>query len=206
MRNTRWRLLGLLSLLATAGCKGGPAPCTTFIGSPQQPIEGTLITVDKNGALVDVAAGDAVLLQPPPQGGYVVYAGARARNLKACNVDFQGQLIDMATGGLAGFDRRQANLVAGPDGWGRPDGSQFANLANVNPCPDPSPNDVQGRTLLLQMQLTDQDGRTLKLSTPVVPQCQLDDPGVQANCVCTCSANYSLGKCGFPDGGAGDGG
>lgn len=38
-------------------------------------------------------------------------------------------------------------------------------------------------------------GRSAQVQQPIVPTCMLADPAAQADCICTCSANYVLGKC-----------
>ncbi len=197
-------LIGVLCVLIAPGCKASDPQCGPFIGDPSRPAEARLVALSQ-GQVVDVTDGSALSLEYPPQGGYVVYVGARVRNVSSCNADFQGQLLEPLNGNVLGFDRRQANLVLGADGWGRAPAPETSNFPNVNLCPDNSPNDVQARTLTLEMKITDRDGRTVTVSAPVVPRCQFADPGMQFNCVCTCSASYFPGKCGFGDGGNSDG-
>ena len=194
------RIAALLAAAQWAAC----APkCTVFIGDRNLPVEAVLIASTPTDALSDILAGATVQLEPPPQGGYVTYAGARVKNVAAgsCDVTFAGSLREPSTGTEVGFDRRQSKLVVDANGFGVPEAPAHQNVPNINPCPDYGPTDAHDRTLTLEMNITDAEGRTGFISTPVVPRCQLSDPGVEYNCNCTCSANYFLGKCNFGDGG-----
>jgi hypothetical protein len=185
-----------------AGCRPERHCAVTFIGDPSQPPEiQMLITDGASQTFAMVMSGQAAPVEPPPQGGYVMYVGAAARNLDACGVELRGELRDPATNDQIAFDARTTNLILGTDGWGRPDPSNNSNVSNVNACPDYTPKDVQGKTYLLGMTVVDRENRKASLSIPVVPTCMLANPAVQADCVCTCSANYFLGKCGASDGG-----
>jgi len=147
--------------------------------------------------LAEVTADLPIPLEPPPQGGYVMYLGAKVRNMQAC-VEFQGRLRDRGTGFEVGFDARGSTLVINADGWGYPDPRNNANVSNVNGCPDYTKRDVNGQSYDLEMTVVDREGRTAKVTQPIVPTCMLADPATQADCVCTCAANYTLGKCGSP--------
>jgi hypothetical protein len=175
-----------------------------FIGDSTQPPQAIMIYTDGvSQTLLEVQPGQAIPLEPPPQGGYVMYLAARIRNMSACVV-FSGNLKEPETGKQVGFDARGSTLQLRDDGWGWPDPRSNSNLSNVNGCPDYSSEDVQGKRLALEMTVTDRDGNTAKVTQPIVPTCMLSDPLAQADCICTCSANYVLGRCAFPDAGAGD--
>ena len=51
----------------------------------------------------------------------------------------------------------------------------------------------------VDVTLVDRDGRTAKVSHTILPTCQLSDAASQQDCICTCGANYTLGKCALPD-------
>jgi hypothetical protein len=184
----------LLCGLIAAGCHD-PKPCGPFLGDPSLPPEATLIAL-AGDTVVEVAAGDPILLERPPQGGHVVYTAPRVRNVSSCNADMEGQFRDPVDGRLLGYDRRQANLVPTGDGWGQPKPPERSNFPNVSLCPDATDHDLREVPLLLDMKLTDADGRQIAFTTSVVPRCQLADPTLQALCVCECSAGYVPGKCG----------
>ena len=191
-----------LAALLLAGCPSGPRCSAGFIGDPKLPVEIEMLITDGASQMFSlVMMGEQAPVEPPPQGGYVMYVGAQARNLDACGVQIGGELRDPDTNDQVGFDARTTNLILGSDGWGRPDPSNNSNVANVSACPDFTPKDVQGKTYLLGVTVVDRENRKATVSIPIVPTCALADPAVQRDCLCTCSANYFLGKCGAPDGG-----
>jgi hypothetical protein len=191
------RRLALLLLTFAATCGGPPQPACPagFIGDPSLPPEAQMVYTDGvSQQILDVSAGMAIPLVPPPQGGYVMYLAARVRNMDSC-VEFRGTLRDPVTGDEVGFDARGSTLEMHDDGWGWPKAISNANLSNVNGCPDYSASDVQGRGYTLEMQVVDKSGRSITVSQPIVPTCMLTNAADQADCICTCSANYVLGKC-----------
>ncbi len=182
-----------------AGCSSGPRCKAGFIGDATKPVElaAVLATDGVSQMLKVVNANDPVPLEPPPQGGYVMYIGAQVRNLDACGAELRGSLRDPVTDDEVGFDARTTNLLLGADGWGRPDPSDNSNVSNVNGCPDYFAKDVQNQTYNLRVTVVDREGRSGVTTVPIVPTCdQLTDPKIHYDCVCTCSANYVLGRCG----------
>jgi hypothetical protein len=192
----RGALFVVLGLLGCSGQKDTKDTCAAgFIGDPNQPPQVTMIYTDGiSQELSDVTPNQAIPLEPPPQGGYVMYLAARIRNMDAC-VEFRGSLNDPDNGNQVGFDARGSTVVQRGDGWGWPDPTSNSNLSNVNGCPDYSPKDVQGQRYTLQMTVTDREGRTAQVEQPIMPACTLADSTTQADCICICSANYVLGKC-----------
>jgi hypothetical protein len=191
------RTLLALIAVAAAACDDPKPRCPAgFIGDPSKPTEATMLISDgTSGTENPIAPHDPLPLEPPPQGGYVSYVGTAARNLDGCGVELRGTLRDPDTGAQLGFDARTTDLVRGADGWGRSNAANNANLSNVNICPDYSSKDRQGQEFILELQVVDRGHRTATVSMPVVPTCNLTNPLVQADCLCTCSANYFLGKC-----------
>jgi hypothetical protein len=155
-----------------------------------------LVTDGKSMMLAPVADGDSIPMEPPPQGGFVMYIGAMARNVDGCGIELAGTLRDPDTMAQLGFDGRNTDLVAGADGWGRSDARDNSNEANVNSCPDYSNKDRVNGDFILEMKVTDRQKRTATVSHRVKLIC---DPTLSPQgfdeCFCTCSANYSLGKC-----------
>ncbi len=196
------RLLPFVALFVL-GCGPARHVCPTgFVGDPKLAAEAVVIWTDGiNDTFADLTDGQALPLEPPPQGGYVIYVAARVRNMDGCALQFRGRLRDADTHDEVGYDARSSNLVVRADGYGYPEANN-SDVSNVNGCPQVSPKDVQGKTYDLEMTVVDQDGRTVVVVKPVVPTCSLADPIIQNHCVCTCSANYFPGKCGFGDGGA----
>ncbi len=177
----------------------------TFIGDPSQPPEAILVVTDGlSGMLTDVNDGDAVPLSRPPQGGQVTYAAARVRNINRCSVQLRGRFRDPTTNAELGFDGRNADLVVGADGWGRPDVSQLSNLANIPLCPDFDPvRDNVGTMTTLEMNVEDQKGHSTTVSKIVIPTCTAPDPSMRALCQCECShlPTGTTRMCGASDGG-----
>ena len=154
--------------------------------------------------LVDVHDGDTTPLSRPPQGGQVTYAGARVRNINRCAVQFQGRYRDPTTMFELGFDGRNADLIVGDDGWGRPDVTQLSDLTNIPLCPDNDPvRDNVGVPAILEMTVADQHGHSVKVSQTVTPTCTVADPTMRALCNCECTHVPSTGRmcgadAGFP--------
>lgn len=192
----------LVLCVGVVGCGGKVVKPGDFIGDPAQPARATLVVTDAvHDVLVAVGAGDGVPLEPPPQGGYVIYAGVRAVNLLRTAVVVRGQLRDPTDGASIGFDARTVDLVLQPDGWAAPRARDPSSFANIAACPDYRARDIQDQTYTLEVTLIDRQGRTATASQPVIPRCLLDDPRLRQHCVCTCSRNYFLGRCTFADGG-----
>ena len=197
-----------LFVFFTNACKGPDKPpptCDdTFIGDPSLAPEAMVVVTDGlSGMLVDVNAGDAVPLVRPPQGGQVTYAAVRVRNINRCAVSLAGRFRDPTSMVELGFDRRTVDLVAGADGWGRPDVTHLSNLANIPLCPDNDPKrDNQGTPALLELQVTDQHAHTVTQTVQVVPTCTSPDAAMRALCVCECSHLPATGRmCAAADGG-----
>jgi hypothetical protein len=93
------------------------------------------------------------------------------------------------------------------DGYGQPDLSDPANVANVPVCPNYTDRDVVDNDWQLQVEVRDQHGREATAWSLVRPVCQQSTPYLRALCDCECRAGYYFGKCGGTlDGGTQDGG
>jgi hypothetical protein len=118
-----------LVLLAAAGCTSGGLDCA--IGNPSGAPEITLVTRTVDGRAVPLADGGEIPLIEPPQGGKVVFVGARARNV-ACVVQVFASLRDEASGRIVGSEGRPVKLTPAADGWGEPEHpTELSNYANV---------------------------------------------------------------------------
>jgi hypothetical protein len=194
------RLLALSPLLLVAACGNSVSCPTGFVGDKSLPPEAIAVYTDGTDLTYhDLPDHFALPVEPPPQGGYVMYVGARVKNMNGCGVVFSGRLLDPQTMQEIGFDGRSSNLVLGADGYGYP-AANLSNVSNVNACPQVLGKDVQGQPYLLELTVTDKDGRSVKITKDIVPTCMQSDPRVQQHCICTCSANYAPGKCGFDAG------
>lgn len=228
----RGSALALLVLLAAVGCSDpGPVPsdggtdagteagtdagdggthgCTTgFVGDQTKDPEMTLTVLGAvtgpGAAATPVTDGDTVPLIFPPQGGRVIFVGARARNLEACGVTLTGAMRDKTTKQVR-LDARTVNLVLAGEGWLETDPTDYASFSNVPVCPNQwSKTDIFGTVYELEVTLADRDGRTVTKTIDVTPACA--EPERAAECLCICKGGYVLGETCAADGGAGDGG
>jgi hypothetical protein len=217
------RTSALLALLALAACSAPPSPpgdggvdagdgaayvCAAgFVGEATKDVELT-ITALLGAAATEVKDGDTVPLVFPPQGGRVIFAGVRARNLDTCAVTLTGALRDPASQQVR-LDMRTVNLLGAADGWAETDATDYSTFSNIPVCPNEwSETDVMGNVYQLELTVTDRGGRTLTRKLSVTPVCA--EPALEADCRCLCHAGYKLGEscsdAGLPDGDAGDGG
>ena len=182
----------LLALLcACPGPRTATPQCT-----PQRP-QGDLtqavqllpIALDGDGNLQPLHDGDSILLQKPPQGGYVLYAGAAARNVEACNATLTAQLIDPSSGvPLSGLDQRPTAFVVARDGFFWPVNG-YTQAGNIPACPDALGGGILGHDAILRVDVTDADGRTARAEVKVTAVCAAGDQG------CACSCGPTPGKC-----------
>lgn len=204
----RARGLGFIIVAALGGCAGGECRAP-FAGDPAQPVEvvpALTVAVDGGAALVEIKDGDKVGLQPPPQGGFVLYVGARLRHLDPCGVFIGALLRDPVTDAVrSNLDRRNGDLVAEPgSGWFVPKAlASFSSVANLPACPDDLGAGIVGQTLKLELTITERGGRRSVATRTVVPTC--GGGPCEAECRCQCGRGYVPGKC-AQDGGAGDAG
>ena len=208
-------ILRPLLLLAVAslgsGCPAPPPPeCRSrFAGDPEKPLEALLAVAeptDGGARLVEVKDGDRVVLQPPPQGGFVLYAGARVRNLDPCGATIGGLLRDPKSGAVrSNTDRRSTDFeLEGGSPYLVPRAlATFSTVANVPACPDDLGQGVAEQMLRLEVKVADRGGRETTVSRLVVPICPGGPCGDE--CRCICGPGYFPGKC-VPDGGGGAGG
>lgn len=188
--------LSLAAALALTGCPTpGPQPhpdggCE-FVGDPGKPLELEIIGVVSPGHAKALASGDQLPFFVPGQGGYVLYGGARARNLLPCRVIMTGELLDPDTGeATSNLDGRTANLWEQADGyWGPASADLTSELPNVSGCQDPFGKGAL-RSHLLHVVVQDTSGKTGSAKQLIVPSC-----GNDARCTCVCGPNYRPGGC-----------
>jgi hypothetical protein len=181
------------------GCK------LPFVGDPNAPMEMDVIALGVDEKLTTLEDGSDITLMFPPQGGRVVFAGVRARNVNPCGVRIAGALRDPVSKKVS-IDNRIINLQVTEDGYGRTDPLDFSSFANIAACPNQwSSQDLMDTPYELTVSLTDKDGRKLTHVRQVMPRC--DEPGREAECLCICDVDYLLGMAceGVPvDGGVED--
>lgn len=192
------RSLALIAVALGAGCGDGPrASCALgFIGDSSLPPEVELVVTDgASGLTRPLVDGDSVQLRPPPQGGFVFYVGARARNMDACDIGFTGDLREISTGRSVAYAARNVNLKPSPDGWGQSDATVITSFVHMNPCPNYEPEELVARPYRLDFEVRDRSERRKTVTVSIVPQCMLTDARQQMQCSCQCSAGFFPGKC-----------
>lgn len=147
-----------------------------------------------------LADGSVLDIIEPPQGGRVVFVGARVRNVDGCAALLTATLRDPNDNQVR-FDTRSVNLEDEGDGFGRVHAGDLSVYANIPVCP----NLWSGQSLYegdyrLELKLTDRAGREATTSYTVQAQCtgksqaSPGDPTVLQYCECLCKAGYVLGE------------
>ena len=167
--------------------------CTLpFLGDSTKPTELELIVLKADYTSTPVAEGDSVALLFPPQGGRVIFAGVRARNIDPCGIQLAGAVRDLATQQLR-VDARTVNLEATSDGWGQSSDADIASFANVPMCPNQwSTTNIYGTKYELEVTITDRAMHKTTKKVAVVPACA--EPENAAECTCICRGGYVLGE------------
>lgn len=167
--------------------------CTLpYVGDPNADMEVNLVWLGPNGKLKPIEDGSDVTLMKPPQGGRVVFAGVRARNLNPCGVRLLGALRDPISKQV-NVDTRILNLQIATDGYGQSDIADIFTFANIFACPNQwSDQDLMNAPYELTVSLTDLDGRKVTKVVEVIPRC--NEPGQVSECMCICDSQYVLGE------------
>jgi hypothetical protein len=189
---------------AAVACSG---EAFEVIGDPLAAPLITIVTRSVDGRAVPVSDLGEIPLVHPPQGGKVVFAGVRARNVTSV-LQITASLRDEESGRIVGHEGRPVMLARAPDGWGEPaQPAELSNYANIPACPSGNiaiQRDMYGRSYTLKVRVEDRRGRTAEASVRVVPACA--EPAFLEQCRCECAAGYVLGASCVPDGGVVDGG
>ena len=85
--------------------------------------------VHRNGACSPRAN---VLLERPPEAGYVLFIGIRARNIDPCEGTAEGRLLDPGSGAdvaIGHAPRVVSDFIPNGDGWASPEPSQHPRLS-----------------------------------------------------------------------------
>lgn len=155
-----------------------------------------------DGSALDFADGGVVDLVRPPQGGHVVFIGARATGLCGDNATLRGRLRFEDETFIA-LEGRSLDFrpIDGLPGWGRPNYFSIAGVANVPVCPNNTGRALLGTTLLLEAEVEDRDGTKPVGRVEVTLRCGQVDAGCRALCECECDEDYELGVgCDVPKG------
>lgn len=186
-------LIALLLAAPACGDEPPPDPCKLgYLGEEGADIQLEVIALDSSDVARPVSDGDEVDIIMPPQGGRVIFLGARATNLSACGVKLSGSLRDTGSGRVM-VESRTVNLRPTGDGWGASVDADISTFANVGVCP----NNWSGRNIFdedheIVVQVTDRDGRMAEQVRQVRPAC--NEPELEVECRCVCKHGYILGE------------
>lgn len=190
----RWSWAAVASLLLWAGCgskhdmtpDAAPRPCP--IGDLAAPAELEIVHLDASNAVIPTQAMAQVPLLPPPQGGWIVLLGARARNIDGCQIALTTALIDGCDRQILQIDKRPTRLEPGPDGWGTSTVTMFGNLPV---CPQlTAKRDLHDVPYDVTVVVEDPGGHKATATLAIVPTCRTGD----ALCACQCDRDYVIGS------------
>jgi hypothetical protein len=156
----------------------------------------------EDGTPRDLLDGAVVDLVRPPQGGHVIFVGARGTGLCGDNATLRGSLrfADDTLIALEGRSLDFAPIDGMPD-WGRPDYTNIAGLANVPVCPNNTGRALLMTPLLLQAEVEDRSGRHAIGGAQVMVACTQADAACRALCECECAKDYDISVgCDLPQG------
>lgn len=183
-------MLVLALAAAPGGCGGGgsevDAEVRCPIGDPAAPAEIEVVHLDANLQVVPTVDGAHVPLQVPPQGGWIILLGVRARNLDGCRLVLTTSFREACQGPIIKVDQRPARLMDTGDGWAISTTSTFGNLPI---CPQLTAlRDLHEQPYDVTVEVEDGDGKRASRTLSLVPTCPADE-----RCTCECDHNYVLG-------------
>jgi hypothetical protein len=165
--------------------------------SPTDAIEVTPAQYDTTTMqLTDIADGDPIDLSLPPQGGFVIFVGARVKHLDDASAVVRGTLYDAAGTKMLSMDGRAVQMHQQKDGSWLPDLTSYTNVANIAVCPSTTTTDLFNQPMTLEVSVTEsKSGRMGYARRRVVPSCRQTNAMQKTLCECECAANFSIGKC-----------
>jgi hypothetical protein len=196
-RPLTFTLMATVAGAALAGACGGggsPTPSSCFVGDMTAAPELELVYRTTDGMAAPLADGGEVPLLFAPQGGFVLFVGARARNIDGCTLSASSALVDPATSAVLTFERRPVTLAPTADGWLEPSHpDQLSNYSNLPACPLAGLTQaIDGVSYELQLQVLDGMNRMAQKTVTVTPTCA--EPVHASQCQCQCAAGYVLGS------------
>ena len=175
-----------------------PVACTlAFLGDKSKPVQLEITARDVAGHSAPVKDGGDVAVVFPPQGGRVIFVGARVTNVDPCGAKLSGALRDLATGQVR-VDIRTVNLVPTSDGFGGTLDVDISTFSNIPVCPNQwASDDVFDKPYELEVTVTDKTGRRGTQKVKVIPRCA--EPDRATECRCICRKGYILGSACTPE-------
>jgi hypothetical protein len=198
-------MTGAFAIAFAAACNsddehGPDAGCQeAYLGDKSAPMQLDIIALGPDsGTSMGVDEGSTLSLDFPPQGGRVVFIGARATNLDPCGVKMIGTVRDPSSGQIR-TDQRTVNMEPGAvPGFGGSVDSNIFTFANVPICPNQwATSDAFGVPFEWTLQITDRTGKVGQKTFHAKMACL--EPDHLAECLCTCRKGYVLGEHCDPD-------
>ncbi len=191
----------VFAVLALAACSShGHVPMTpdaaidgsTVDSSPVTP-EIELMYRSRDGMATTCSPDAAVPLTLPPQGGFVLLVGLRAKHLDLSSVMITASIRDTVSDQVVSLEQRPVTLAIGSDGWATPDmPDSLSNWSNLPACPMASATrDVFDQPYLLHIAVEDGTGAMADAKLAIVPSCETGSAGDV--CRCECKRGYKLG-------------
>jgi hypothetical protein len=153
----------------------------------------------RTSTFTDLHEGDEAHLHSAPQGGFVIFVGARIRNLDTSSVELEGKLTDPQTGFVAADRYVESTMIPAPDEPGAllSDYTSIREVVHLYLCPNYETIDVVGRIYELEIRAKEVGAQesTGVASVKVKPTCSANDGGLGSQCVCQCEAGYTKEKC-----------
>ncbi len=171
------------------GCGSDPKPVMRCpIGDISAPAELQIVHQDANFSVVETQPMAEVPLIAPPQGGWILLLGVRAKNIDGCQANLTAALVDPCDNQILQFDGRPTHLDMGADGWGV---SSLTTFSNLPVCPQfTTSRDLDNVPYMITVIIEDADGQKATASLTVVPTCSPDSP----LCFCECDRDYVMGS------------
>ena len=156
---------------------------------------------DDAGSAIEVGSGHVLELIRPSQGGHVVFVGARATGLCGAGVTLTGR-VQFPDETFVSLESRTLDFEPIEDlpGWGRPDYSSIAGLANVPVCPNHTGRPLLSVPMRLEVEVEDRDHRVATARLEISLGCLQSDADCRALCECECDPGYDIGVCDVPKG------
>lgn len=212
----RLALLGLL--LVSTGCPNGDdGPCGIgVVGDPALGAEMQVVARHGSaqegdpGTMVPIADGDRIPAIFPPQQGYVVFLGARVRNVDTCHLYVKTSVVDPCNDSRLHVRRQPVFLRLAEDGWAEPrDPDDISAFGNLEVCPSQGQvRDLEEEEYRFEISVVtvNSDGTEVLHAEEVLnltPYCA--EPARLEDCLCQCDRDYSLGTVCAPDADGGPG-
>lgn len=152
-----------------------------------------------DGEFQPLLDGGEAPLSLAPQGGQVLYVGARVEGLVGDEAELSAQLYDPESGLVLGGDARTATFlpVPGASGVSEPDPHGRGHVLHLVLCPNWGPRAAVGEHWRLDLRV-EQPGGAGFAKIDIVPVCAPGADQLRALCECECAANYAVGACGAP--------